>query len=115
MRRSTTGRRSTEHGGERGAAAAATRRREPPAEADRGTVGAGHRCLEGGAVKKVVGPQAEREAVRVVREQVGLSERHACGLIGMHRGSWRYRPRPGNDGALRTRLREMAGERPRFG
>ncbi len=63
----------------------------------------------------MVGPQAEREAVRVVREQVGLSERHACGLIGMHRGSWRYRPRPGNDGALRTRLREMAGERPRFG
>src|SRR5713226_5682615 len=33
----------------------------------------------------------------------------------MYRGSWRYRPRPGNDGALRTRLREMAGERPRFG
>jgi len=63
----------------------------------------------------VVGPQAEREAVRVVREEAGLSERHACGLIGMHRGSWRYRPRERDDAALRTRLRELAGERPRFG
>ena len=63
----------------------------------------------------MVGPQAEREAVRVVREKVRLSERHACGLIGMHRGSWRYRPRERDDAALRTRLRELAGERPRFG
>ncbi len=44
-----------------------------------------------------------------------MSERHACGLIGMHRGSWRYRPRERDDAALRTRLRELAGERPRFG
>lgn len=44
-----------------------------------------------------------------------MSERHACGLIGMHRGSWRYRPRERNDAALQTRLRELAGERPRFG
>ena len=63
----------------------------------------------------MVGPQAEREAVRVVREEARLSERHACGLIGMHRGSWRYRPRERDDAALRTRLRELAGERPRFG
>jgi putative transposase len=63
----------------------------------------------------VVGPQAEREAVRVVQEEGRLSERHACGLIGMHRGSWRYRPRERDDAALRTRLRELAGERPRFG
>ncbi len=63
----------------------------------------------------MVGPQAKREAVGVVREEAGLSERHACGLIGMHRGSWRYRRREQNDTALRTRLRELAGERPRFG
>jgi putative transposase len=43
-------------------------------------------CAEGGAGKKVVGPRAEREAVRVVREEAGLSERRACGLIAMHRG-----------------------------
>ena len=53
--------------------------------------------------------------MRVVREQARLSERHACGLMGMHRGSWRYRRRQRNDAALRARLRELAGERPRFG
>jgi len=63
----------------------------------------------------VVSPQAGREAVRVVREQASLSERHACGLLGMHRGSCRYRRKERKDTALRTRLREIAGERPRFG
>jgi len=58
----------------------------------------------------VVGPQGEREAVRVVREQARLSELHACGLIGMHRGIWRYRRRHPNDAGLRVRLRELAAE-----
>ena len=53
--------------------------------------------------------------MRVVREHAGLSERRACGLIGMHRGSWRYRRKERNEAALRARLRELAGERPRFG
>ena len=51
----------------------------------------------------------------VVREEARLSERRACGLIGMHRGSWRYRRKERNEAALRARLRESAGERPRFG
>ncbi len=63
----------------------------------------------------MVSPPAKREAVRVAREEGRRSERRACGLIGMHRGSWRYRPRERDDAALRTRLRELAGERPRFG
>ena len=33
----------------------------------------------------------------------------------MQRGSWRYRRRDRNEAALRARLRELAGERPRFG
>ena len=33
----------------------------------------------------------------------------------MHRGSWRYRRKERNEAALRARLRELAGERPRFG
>jgi hypothetical protein len=53
--------------------------------------------------------------VRVVREEAELSERRACGLIGMHRGSWRYQRRERNEGALRARLRQLAAERPRFG
>jgi choline dehydrogenase-like flavoprotein len=63
----------------------------------------------------VVGPRAEREAVRVVREEAGFSERGAYGLIGMHRGSWRYRRRERNEAVLRARLRELAAERSRFG
>ena len=53
--------------------------------------------------------------MRVVQAEARLSERRACGLIGMHRGSWRYRPRERNEAALRARLRELAAERPRFG
>ena len=63
----------------------------------------------------MVGPRAEREAVRVVREAAGLSERRACGLIGMHRGSWRYQRRERNEGALRARLRELAAEKTEDG
>ena len=63
----------------------------------------------------MVGPQAEREAVRVVREEGRLSERRACGLMGRNRGSWRYQRKERNDARLRNRLRELAGERPRFG
>ena len=63
----------------------------------------------------MVGPRAEREAVRVAREEGKRSERRACELIGMNRGSWRYQRKERNEAALRARLRELAGERPRFG
>src|SRR5260370_39125967 len=102
-------------GSERDQAAASAGGRERAAEEDRGATGAGPRRAEGGAGKKVVGPRAKREAVRVVREQAGLSERRACGLIGMHRGSWRYQRRERNEAALRARLRALAAQRPRFG
>ena len=63
----------------------------------------------------MVGPRAEREAVRVAREEGKLSERRACGLIGMNRGSWRYQQKERNEAALCRRLLELAEERPRFG
>ena len=53
--------------------------------------------------------------MRVVREEGRLSERRACGLMGRNRGSWRYQRKERNDARLRNRLRELAGERPRFG
>lgn len=53
--------------------------------------------------------------MRVAREETELSERRACGLIGVDRGSARYRPRGSDDGGLRRRLRELALERRRFG
>ena len=52
----------------------------------------------------MVGPRAKREAVRVVQDLSKLSERRACGLIGMHRGSWRYQRKERNEAALRARL-----------
>ena len=44
-----------------------------------------------------------------------VSERRACGLVGIGRSSARYRTRRSGDQELRERLREMAGERRRFG
>jgi putative transposase len=53
--------------------------------------------------------------VRVAREEGQLSERRACGLIGMNRGSWRYQQKDREDAKLRRRLLELAEQRPRFG
>lgn len=51
----------------------------------------------------------------MAREEGKRSERRGCELIGMNRGSWRYQRKERNEAALRARLRELAGERPRFG
>jgi putative transposase len=44
-----------------------------------------------------------------------VSERRACGLIGVARSSCRYPAKGEGDAELRTALRELALERPRFG
>jgi len=51
---------------------------------------------------------------RVVREH-GFSERAACRLIGVDRSAFRHERADRGDGALRRRLRELAGQRRRFG
>lgn len=59
-------------------------------------------------------PQLQREAVLVM--QVEVSQRRACGLMEVHRGTCRYRAkRRAEDQRLRTRLRELAEARRRFG
>ena len=50
-----------------------------------------------------------------MRGSLGLSERRACLLVNISTSVYRYKPRPGNDEALRKRLRELAEERKRFG
>lgn len=45
----------------------------------------------------------------------GYSERRACGLIGVDRSSFQYVRKAGGDTAVRTRLKELANERRRFG
>jgi putative transposase len=63
----------------------------------------------------MVTPGAKRDAVAHAREHHGLSERRACNLVGVSRGVIRYRSSRPDDGPLRQRLRELAGERRRFG
>ena len=45
-----------------------------------------------------------------------MSERHACRLMGLGRSTHRYRgPKAERDRELRTRLKELAARRMRFG
>ena len=50
-----------------------------------------------------------------VREAHGISERRACSILGADRSAIRYRHRRPGDAARRTRLKELAAERRRFG
>ncbi len=50
-----------------------------------------------------------------MRREYRRSERRACRLAGVERSSCRYQARRRDDQALRQRLRELAGERRRFG
>lgn len=51
-----------------------------------------------------------------VEVQYQMSERHACRLVGLARSTNRYRARKRErDAALRTRLKELAAKRMRFG
>ena len=63
----------------------------------------------------MVTPDAKRDAVAHARETYGLSERRACQLVGIARRVARYVPTRPDDAELRSRLRELAGERRRFG
>src|SRR5215469_17283831 len=76
---------------ERGEEAATAGGGEPPAQAHRGGTGSGHPSIEGGGCKKVVSPQMRREAVLVMQVEVELSQRRACGLMGLYRATCRYR------------------------
>jgi putative transposase len=80
---------------------------------------AGHdarqRRSEGPAVKKMVTPATKREAVAHLQTALGMSERRACAVVGADRKSMRYRSCRAEDDDLRSRLRELAQQRRRFG
>jgi putative transposase len=63
----------------------------------------------------MVGPAAKREAVGHLQDQYQMSERRACKLIKADRQMVRYQSRRPPETALRTRLRDLANERRRFG
>jgi len=62
-----------------------------------------------------VKPAAQRKAVEYVRQLFAISERRACSILAVDRTSMRYAHRRSDDGDLRSRLREIALERRRFG
>jgi hypothetical protein len=85
------------------------------AEKDYGAASAGYRCTEGRSVTKEADPRAAREALPVSREEGKLNERRACALVGVSRGSRRYRGKERDEIALHERLFALATDRPRFG
>ena len=63
----------------------------------------------------MVTPAARREAATHLEEVHGVSQRRACEALGVDRSSVRYRSRRSDDGLIRSRLREIAAVRRRFG
>lgn len=61
-------------------------------------------------------PSRKRAAVEQLRQEFEISERRACELVDQPRSSQRYEAKPRDDEmALVQRMRELAGQRPRFG
>ncbi|MFC2058404.1 IS3 family transposase [Chloroflexota bacterium] len=73
------------------------------------------RALKELLFKKLLKPGVKRLAVSHARQSLGLSERKACLLVNISASVYRYRPKKYDDITLRQRLRELAGQRKRFG
>lgn len=63
----------------------------------------------------MVGPQARRDAVQLLKQAWQLSERRACGLMSISVSVLRYQARADRNGELRERITALAQERRRFG
>ena len=63
----------------------------------------------------MVTPDAKRAAVAHLCATHEVSQRRACAALEVDRSSVRYVSRRGDDAELRTRIREIASERRRFG
>ena len=56
-----------------------------------------------------------RSAAGFVRDELGISQRRSCRLIGISESSFRYRSNSTNNVELRSRLRTLAEQRTRWG
>ena len=63
----------------------------------------------------MVTPAARRKVVEFLREHYHLSERRACKIVRLCRSSCRYQAKPTNDTEIRSRLRQLAEQRRKFG
>jgi putative transposase len=73
------------------------------------------RHVEGSQFKKMVTPAAKRQAVAHLCSSFEVSQRRACEVIGVDRSSVRYLSSRPDDSVIRSRLRELAAVRRRFG
>src|SRR5690606_30071800 len=108
-------RRSSDLGRVRRQAPEGSGRREREAEEAAGRPDVGSGGAEGASVKKMVGPAAKREAVAHLQAVMGLSERRTCSIVGADRKMVRYQSCRPPETELRSRLRDLANERRRFG
>ena len=64
----------------------------------------------------MVSPRRRREAVLVIQDRLGLSERRACEIVGQPRSTQRHQPKlAADEEALRRALRKIAAEHKRWG
>ena len=63
----------------------------------------------------MVTPAARRSLVAFLRDHHQISERRACKIVGLCRSSCRYQAKPNNDAEIRSRLRQLAEQRRKFG
>ena len=63
----------------------------------------------------MVRPAGKRKVVSHLVSAHDLSQRRACRLAGLNLSTWQYKARKQDRDALRGRLKELAGERRRFG
>lgn len=84
---------------------------------DRRRQGAGDRCAAGDREGKLVSPwRRRRRVVTILQQRRGLSQRRTCQITGQHRFTQRHPlAEPDADRDLRTRLRQFAGNHPRWG
>jgi putative transposase len=80
-----------------------------------GGASAGQPSAESHQRKKLVEPKAKRAAAQWGTERFGLSQRRMCRLLALDRNTLRYCSRRQEEGALRTRIREIAESQRCYG
>ena len=102
-------------GSQRRENAAPAERRKPAVKANGGGASAGPPGSEGAHRNTLVRPKAKRAAAQSVVARVGLSQRRVCRFVNLDRNTLRYRSRRRDDRGLRTRMREIAERKRRYG
>ena len=99
-----------------GQAAEGAGERERSAEAAGGRVVAGEASSSRCGAGKLLSPERRRCVVEHAEQEYGMSERHACRLLGQWRGTQRYRPiQRSDEDALTRAIIALASEYGRYG